>query len=76
MVLVFILWIVRFWFEGVRKGMKLSTRITIIAVVLWVAGAAIFALELLPTLVGIIIISFFRPLVFEKFFDRVKDNER
>ena len=56
--------------------MKLSTRITIIAVVLWVAGTAIFALDLLPTLVGIVIISFFRPLVLEKFFDRVKENER
>ena len=55
--------------------MKLSTRITIIAVVLWVAGAAIFALDLLPTLVGIIIISFFRPLVFEKFFDMISNEK-
>jgi 1-acyl-sn-glycerol-3-phosphate acyltransferase len=56
--------------------MKLSTRITIIAVVLWVAGAAIFALDLLPTIFGIVVISFFRPLVFEKILDREKENER
>tara|TARA_B100000686_G_scaffold31303_1_gene32293 strand:- start:454 stop:624 length:171 start_codon:yes stop_codon:yes gene_type:complete len=55
--------------------MKLSTRITIIAVVCWVAGAAIFALDLLSTLIGIIILSLLRPLLFEKVFDKGQDRE-
>ena len=52
--------------------MKLSTRFTIIAVVCWLAGAAIFALDLLSTLIGIITISFLRPLLLKKFLIRIK----
>ena len=51
--------------------MKVSTRIVIIAVVLWVSGCAIVEQDLIPTLLGVVIIALLR-IVLEKFVD----NER
>ena len=51
--------------------MNLSTRMIIIAVVAWVAGCAILDQELIPTLIGIVIIALLKPLV-EKLYDRVR----
>jgi len=52
--------------------MKLSTRIVIIAVVLWVAGCAILAQDFIPTVLGVVIIALLRT-VLEKFFDKEKE---
>ena len=43
----------------------------IIAVVAWVAGCAIFEQELIPTLMGIVIIALLRPLV-EKLYEKAR----
>jgi hypothetical protein len=42
--------------------MNLLSRIIIIAVVAWVTGCAIFGLDLIPTLTGIVIIALIRPV--------------
>ncbi len=47
--------------------MNLFSRIIIIAVVAWVTGCAIFGLDLIPTLTGVVIIALLRP-----FYDRVR----
>ena len=52
--------------------MKLSTRIVIIAVVLWVGGCAIMGHDLIPTLLGVVIIALFRT-VLEKFVDKERE---
>ena len=52
--------------------MKLSTRIVIGGVVFWVGGCAIFGQDLIPTLVGVIVIALLRP-VLEKFIDKEKE---
>jgi hypothetical protein len=54
-----------------QTEMNLSTRMIIIAVVAWVAGCAILDQELIPTLIGIVIIALLKPLV-EKLYDRVR----
>ena len=52
--------------------MRLSTRIVIIAVVLWVGGCAILGQDLISMLLGIVIIAILR-IVLEKFFDKEKE---
>ena len=52
--------------------MKLSTRIVIIAVVLWVGGCAMLGQDLIPTLLGVVIIALFRT-VLEKFLDKERE---
>ena len=47
--------------------MNLFSQIIIIAVVAWVTGCAIFGLDLIPTLTGVVIIALLRP-----FYDRVR----
>jgi predicted PurR-regulated permease PerM len=51
--------------------MNLLSRVIIIAVVAWVLGCAIFGQEIIPTLMGIVIIALLRPLV-EKLYERVR----
>ena len=53
-------------------SMKLSTRIVIIAVVLWVGGCAILGQDLIPTLLGVVIIALLRT-VLEKFVDKERE---
>ena len=52
--------------------MKLSTRIVIIAVVLWVGGCTFLGQDLIPTLLGVVIIALLRN-VSEKFVDKEKE---
>ena len=52
--------------------MKLSTRIVIIAVVLWVGGCAILGQDPIPTLLGVVIIALLRT-VLEKFVDKERE---
>ena len=52
--------------------MKLSTRIVIIVVVLWVGGCAILGQDLIPTLLGVVMIALLRT-VLEKFVDKEKE---
>jgi uncharacterized membrane protein len=45
-----------------QAEMNLLSRIIIIAVVAWVTGCAIFGLDLIPTLTGIVVIALIRPV--------------
>lgn len=54
-----------------QTEMNLSTRMIVIAVVAWVAGCAIFDQEIIPTLIGIVIIALLRPFV-EKLYEKVR----
>ena len=56
-------WIVHQQEEGFTQAeMNLLSRIIIIAVVAWVTGCAIFGLDLIPTLTGIVVIALIRPI--------------
>jgi hypothetical protein len=46
--------------------MKLSTRIIIGCVVCWVAGCAVFQIDLLPTLAGVSVIALLKFMLVDK----------